>query len=63
MIPLKWSKRKYAETNETVEDVDETTYNAPTEETSFIQEQVSFKLIPLKILYFLINKASTTTPI
>ena len=36
MIPLLRSKRKYAEAGE-ADNVDETNYNAPTEETSFIQ--------------------------
>ena len=39
MIPLLRSKRKYAEADE-AESVDETKYDAPTEETSF--NQVSF---------------------
>ena len=45
MIPMKRSKRKYANTNDTVDEANETTYNAPTEETSFIQERVSLEFI------------------
>ena len=40
MIPMRF-KRKYAKANDT-EVVDETNYGDPIEETSFIQEQVSF---------------------
>ena len=36
MRPLQWPKRNYAKTEE-AETVDEANYNAPTEETSFIQ--------------------------
>ena len=43
MIPLRL-KRKYAKANDT-EVVDETNYDDPKEETSFIQERVSFILI------------------
>ena len=51
MLSMKRSKRMYAKTNETAYVVDETAYNAPTEETAFIQEQVSFKI-------FLTNNSS-----
>ena len=44
MLSMKRSKLMYAKTNETAYVVDETSYNAPTEETAFIQEQVSFKI-------------------
>ena len=44
MLSMKRSKLMYAKTNETADVVDETSYNAPTEETAFIQEQVSFKI-------------------
>ena len=37
MLSMKRSKRKYAKTNETAYVVDETAYNAPTEETAFIR--------------------------
>ena len=48
MMSIKRSKRNYAKTNETAEIFDETTYNAPTEET-FIQEQVRSKLMLSKV--------------